>query len=74
MMPLTACTMGNSNGNVRIQVQEYSVAVQQQAAKELQSQGPACATDTVQPGCSASKRLITDYGTLRKKVRTLNGS
>lgn len=66
LMLLTNCTEATSN--THITVTQYSKEVQEQAAKELEKQGPACAADAVVEGCSASKRLITDYGVMRKKV------
>lgn len=72
MLLMTACAGATSS--IHIPLVTYTVEVQKKAADELSAQGPACAQDAVTPACSATKRMVTDYGNLRKKVKVLNGT
>ena len=48
---------------------DYTDAVQDLAADELERLGPPCARDVVVADCSALARFVTDYGVLRDKIR-----
>ena len=48
---------------------EYDPKVQSRAADEFEKLGPPCARDTIIANCSASARMIMDYGTLREQIR-----
>jgi hypothetical protein len=51
----------------------YAAEFQSQAANELEALPPPCAPDTSGTGCSATKRLVLDYGDLRQRIRALRG-
>ena len=48
---------------------DYAPEIQARAADEFERLGPPCARDAVIADCSASARMIMDYGTLREKIR-----
>jgi len=49
----------------------YHITVQERAIEELEEAGPACPRDRVEPGCSALKLFMDDYGALRARLRAL---
>jgi len=48
---------------------DYTAAVQDRAADELDRLGKPCPADTVTADCSAVARFIIDYGRMRDQVR-----
>lgn len=48
---------------------DYSTEVQSKAADELDALSHSCPRDAITPDCSAVSRMISDYATLRQKIR-----
>ena len=48
---------------------DYTAAVQDRAADELERLGKPCPADTVISDCSAVARFVIDYGRMRDQVR-----
>mgnify|MGYP003135551760 CR=1 FL=1 len=48
---------------------DYSDAVQDRAAGELEALAPPCSRDVIVGNCSVAARMILDYATLREKIR-----
>lgn len=48
---------------------DYTAAVQDRAADELERLGKPCPADTVIADCSAVARFVLDYGRMREQVR-----
>lgn len=68
---LSGCESGVSSLVVSPPVIDYSDEVQQKAATEIESLGPACPRDAVYGGCSAVVRMVIDYGWMRDKLRAV---
>jgi hypothetical protein len=60
------------NSGVNIPLVEYSPEFQARAAEELRDLPPACPSNSSGQDCSEVRRLVSDYGTLREVVRSLN--
>jgi len=52
-------------------VVDYTAAVQDRAADELDRLGTPCPADTVIADCSAVARFVLDYGRMREQVRAV---
>ena len=48
---------------------DYSDAVQDRAADELEALQPPCSRDVIVGDCSVAAHMILDYATLREKIR-----
>lgn len=50
-------------------IEAYSKEVQAAAAAEMKALAGPCPRDTVFANCSAMKRMVIDYGDLRRRIR-----
>lgn len=69
---LIGCQTGPSDVVVRVEVPtqyEYSKEFQKKANEEIALLKRACQRDEVAQECSALRRLINDYGTVREESR-----
>jgi len=66
---LSGC--GKATSRVLPELPEYSDRFQQRAAEEMGETARPC--DPIQPrgDCSATKRLVIDYGHLREEIRAV---
>ena len=69
----SACAEGRSRSAIAPALVVYAPEVQARAAKELERLGPPCPRVRVQPGCSAVRLMMDDYGDLRARVRVMWG-
>ena len=68
-MWLSSCASAGSDRVTTPPVLDYTSEVQNLAADELASLGPACPRDGVFGGCSALKRFVLDYAWMRDQIR-----
>lgn len=72
MTLLTACAAAvSSPAVIAPDIPIYSGEFQMLLADELEAMPRPCDRIDPQPGCSASKRAVMDYGWLRERVRAL---
>jgi len=50
-------------------IEAYSDNVQAAAAAEMKALAGPCPRDTVVANCSVMKRMVIDYGDLRRRIR-----
>ena len=65
---LSGCKQAPSSA-VAPEIKPYSAEFQKQAGEELKALKPPCAPDVANMHCSATHRLVVDYGHTRDQIR-----